>query len=106
MMKNETFSSLAVGNMTLDRDARAVVIDGNEVQLSKLEYNLLLHFMTEPNKLQTREQLLVNVWGAQPDMKTRTVDMHIARLRAKIANDSTEIRSVRGMGYRFITSAK
>lgn len=106
MMNNDTISSLTVGNVTLDRDARTVNIAGAEIQLSKLEYNLLLHFMTEPNKLQTREQLLVNVWGAQPDMKTRTVDMHIARLRAKIANDSTEIRSVRGMGYRFITSTK
>ena len=80
-------------------EAGAVTLDaGSKVALTATEFDLLLHLMRTPDRVFTREQLLAAVWGYTASAGTRTVDVHIAQLRAKLGADSP-IRTVRGVGY-------
>jgi two-component system phosphate regulon response regulator PhoB len=97
-------SLLVAGPLTIDRAAHRVVLDGNEVTLTSTEYKLLLTLVERRGRVQTRPQLLQAVWEAQPDIQTRTVDMHIQRLRAKLGEAGRMIETVRGFGYRFRAS--
>ena len=65
------------------------------------EYKLLLTLVERRGRVQTRPQLLETVWEAQPDIQTRTVDMHVQRLRSKLGETGRLIETVRGFGYRF-----
>jgi two-component system, OmpR family, phosphate regulon response regulator PhoB len=79
-----------------------VTIEGQPVKLTQLEFDLLQFFMTYPEKVKTREQLLKDVWkDVSEDILDRTVDAHIKRLRAKLGNARDYLQTVRGMGYRF-----
>ena len=70
-------------------------------QLTATEYKLLLTLVERRGRVQTRPQLLETVWEAQPDIQTRTVDMHVQRLRTKLGDAGRMIETVRGFGYRF-----
>lgn len=94
-------STLAAGNLTLDRAACRVLVDGREVSLTATEYKLLLTLLERRGRIQSRPQLLEAVWEAQPDIQTRTVDMHVQRLRTKLGEVGEMIETVRGFGYRF-----
>jgi two-component system phosphate regulon response regulator PhoB len=94
-------SSLTAGPLTIDRSAHRVVLDGTEVLLTATEYRLLITLVERQGRVQTRPQLLEAVWDAQPDIQTRTVDMHVQRLRAKLGEAGHLIETVRGFGYRF-----
>jgi two-component system phosphate regulon response regulator PhoB len=94
-------SSLTAGPLVIDRSAHRVVMDGKEVSLTATEYKLLLTLAERRGRVQTRPQLLQLVWEAQPDIQTRTVDMHIQRLRTKLGEAGRLIETVRGFGYRF-----
>jgi two-component system phosphate regulon response regulator PhoB len=74
--------------------------NGVDLGLTPTEYKLLLLLATNPGLAQGREQLLQVVWGADPDMQTRTVDVHIQRLRTKLGEAGDMIETVRGFGYR------
>lgn len=87
-----------VGSVTLDATARRAYSDGAEVALTVTEFDLLAHLMRRPGQVFTREQLLGEVWGYSSAAGTRTVDVHIAQLRAKFG-DASPIRTVRGVGY-------
>jgi two-component system, OmpR family, phosphate regulon response regulator PhoB len=94
-------SSLVEGPLTLDKSGHRVTLHGEEVPLTATEYKLLLTLLERRGRVQTRPQLLESVWEAQPDIQTRTVDMHVQRLRAKLGEVGDLIETIRGFGYRF-----
>ena len=94
-------STLVAGPITIDRSAPRVSLDGKDLDLTATEYKLLLTLLERRGRVQTRPQLLESVWEAQPDIQTRTVDMHIQRLRHKLGPAGDMIETVRGFGYRF-----
>jgi DNA-binding response OmpR family regulator len=87
-----------VGAVTLDAAQRRVFADGQEVELTATEFDLLAYLMRRPGRVFTREQLLSEVWGYAAVAGTRTVDVHVAQLRGKLGAASP-IRTVRGVGY-------
>src|SRR5438876_7304043 len=92
---------LSAGPITLDRTAHRVAVEGEEVELTAIEFRLLRTLMERQGRVQSRAQLLETVWQAQPDIQTRTVDMHVQRLRHKLGKAGDAIETVRGAGYRF-----
>lgn len=94
-------STLAAGPISIDRSAHRVTVEGKEIELTATEYKLLLTLVERRGRVQTRPQLLETVWEAQPDIQTRTVDMHVQRLRAKLGEAGGLIETARGFGYRF-----
>lgn len=94
-------STLAAGPIAIDRSAHRVTVDGREIELTATEYKLLLTLVERRGRVQTRPQLLETVWEAQPDIQTRTVDMHVQRLRTKLGDAGHLIETARGFGYRF-----
>jgi two-component system phosphate regulon response regulator PhoB len=96
-----TSARLAAGPVVLDRTAHRVLVDGREVRLTTTEFKLLHALMLREGRVLTRAQLLETVWGAPPDVTTRTVDMHMQRLRHKLGMAGAFIATVRGTGYRF-----
>lgn len=93
-----TSESLVLGEVAVDTVARRVHVRGDEVALTATEFDLLTHLMAAPGRVFTRDQLLADVWGYAAVVGTRTVDVHVAQLRAKLGADSP-IRTVRGVGY-------
>ena len=96
-----TGSVLVEGPLTIDRAAHRVTVHGEEVTLTPTEYKLLETLVERRGRVQTRAQLLEVVWSAQPDIQTRTVDMHVQRLRSKLGEAAGLIETVRAFGYRF-----
>ena len=94
-------STLGAGPIAIDRSAHRVQVEGKEIELTATEYKLLLTLVERRGRVQTRPQLLETVWEAQPDIQTRTVDMHVQRLRTKLGEAGELIETVRGAGYRF-----
>jgi two-component system phosphate regulon response regulator PhoB len=92
--------SLVVGAIRIDRGAHRVSVDGAEVELTPTEYRLLLTLAERRGRMQGRAHLLETVWDAAPDIRTRTVDMHVQRLRTKLGPAGAMIETVRGFGYR------
>lgn len=93
--------SLTIGRLTLDRRAHSVRLDGHTLPLTAKEYDLLQLLMENKGMAFSREQLLDRVWDYGYDGGTRTVDVHIQTLRAKLGECSAMIETVRGIGYRF-----
>jgi two-component system phosphate regulon response regulator PhoB len=91
---------LKAGPITVDRSALTASVDGAPVELTPIEFRLLLLLLERRGRVQSRPQLLESVWQAQPDVQTRTVDMHVKRLRAKLGRAGALIETVRGFGYR------
>ncbi|MFD4643264.1 response regulator transcription factor [Lentzea sp. NPDC058436] len=89
---------LQVGSVRLDVGERRAFASGEEVALTSTEFGLLSYLMKNPRQVFSREQLLSAVWGYSSMAGTRTVDVHIAQLRAKFGA-SSPIRTVRGVGY-------
>jgi two-component system phosphate regulon response regulator PhoB len=89
------------GDIVIDRVAHKVNRHGQEVHLGPTEFRLLDHFMRHPGRVFSREQLLDAVWGSDIYVETRTVDVHIGRLRRALgaARDNDPIRTVRSAGY-------
>ena len=93
-------SLLRAGPLLIDRDAHAVSVDGSPIELTATEYRLLVTLADRRGRVQSRAQLLETVWESAPDIQTRTVDMHVQRLRAKLGAAGDLIETVRGFGYR------
>jgi two-component system phosphate regulon response regulator PhoB len=92
---------LSAGPLTIDRAAHRVSVGGEPVELTATEFKLLDRLIERRGRVQSRTQLLESVWKAQPDIQTRTVDMHVQRLRAKLGPAGDWIETVRAIGYRF-----
>ena len=99
-------STVTAGPISIDRSAHKVSIRGEELVLTATEYKLLITLVERRGRVQTRPQLLETVWEAQPDIQTRTVDMHVQRLRSKLGDAGDLIETVRGFGYRFKSPEK
>ena len=93
-------SVVSIGPIRIDRETHRVTVDDHEIELTATEYKLLLTLAERRGRVQDRGQLLEAVWEASPDIQTRTVDMHVQRLRAKLGDAGELIETVRGFGYR------
>ncbi len=91
---------VTAGPLEIHRGEHRVTVDGRGVELTPTEYKLLLLLVERRGRVQGRAQLLESVWDAAPDIQTRTVDMHVQRLRAKLGPAGELIETVRGFGYR------
>jgi DNA-binding response OmpR family regulator len=90
-----------IGDFSMDRAARRVVLDGKEVKLTAREFELLSYLLAFPSRVHTRDVLLENVWGHEFSGDRKTVDVHVRWLREKFAEVAPfEIVTVRGIGYR------
>ncbi len=89
------------GDVRLDPAAREVTVGGRAVQLTAKEFDLLAHLLAHPGVVLGRDRLLVDVWGFDFPGGTRTVDVHVAQLRKKLARPLL-IRTVRGAGYKLV----
>ncbi len=89
---------VTMGRVTLDRGARRVLVEGDEIALTATEFDLLAYLMQHPGRVITRDHLLEEVWGYASAVGTRTVDVHVAQVRSKLG-DASPIRTVRGVGY-------
>ncbi|MBO9553396.1 response regulator transcription factor [Cellulomonas sp.] len=96
---------LVLGGVEVDVAGRRVWADGAEVHLTALEFDLLAYLMRRPGRVLQREELLASVWGYGSAAGTRTVDVHVAQVRAKLG-PGAPIRTVRGVGYAADVSAR
>ncbi len=90
--------SLVLGAVELNRGRHRVTVSGEPIDLTATEFDLLAYLMARPGRVVTRDQLLSAVWGYSAAAGTRTVDVHVAQVRAKLG-DASPIRTVRGVGY-------
>ena len=106
---DEPPSKLVLGPVELDMDNRQARVDGVEVKLTPTEFKLAACVFSNIGKLLSRDFLLREVWGVAAELDTRTVDMHIARLREKLRDDPADAKvviTVRAKGYMLADSAK
>ena len=93
------------GALKLNLGAKQVTRDGDELPLTRIEFRLLRALMSRRSRTQSRDRLLADMWETRADVvsrvQTRTVDMHVRRLRGKLGPDGNRIETVRGFGYRF-----
>lgn len=92
--------TIQIGPLVIDCAAHLVHVDGQPIELTPTEFKLLLTLAERRGRVQARAHLLETVWAAAPDIQTRTVDMHVQRLRAKLGVAGDLIETVRGFGYR------
>ncbi|MBA2341021.1 MAG: response regulator transcription factor [Pyrinomonadaceae bacterium] len=92
--------------MTIDFSDMRVVCDGEQIKLTRKEFNLLAALARNAGRIATRQNLLDNVWGYEYYGDSRTLDVHIRRLRQKLDQCGDSIETVVGVGYRFIGSSK
>lgn len=97
-----TSKVLSIGNLTIDPEKREVEVDGQAIGLRTREFDLLYVLTENPSMVFSREQLLNKVWGFDFYGETRTVDVHIARLRDKLKSAGVSIETVWGIGYKLV----
>ena len=97
----DTAPTIYFGTLKVDREAHRVWVSDKEVELTALEFKLLVTLHDRKNRVQTRDALLQDVWGIEADITTRTVDTHVKRLREKLGGAGEYVETVRGVGYRF-----
>jgi DNA-binding response OmpR family regulator len=88
-------------HLTADFDAVAIAVDGAAVRLTRREFELLRFLVENRNRVLSRDRLLERVWGYERFVETRSVDVHVGRLRAKLGTAGRQIETVIGLGYRF-----
>jgi len=93
--------TLRGGPIVVDLNALRVAVNGEEIELTPTEYRLLVSLLERRGRVQSRQQLLEYAWDIHARIETRTVDMHVQRLRAKLGDAGNLIETVRGFGYRF-----
>jgi len=92
------------GCLRVDEEAHRVWVEGREIELTLLEFKLLVALYENRERVQTRAALLDGVWGMDVGITTRTVDTHVKRLRDKLGAAGDYVQTVRGLGYRFADS--
>jgi DNA-binding response OmpR family regulator len=85
-----------------DFDAVVVRVDSRDIRLTRREFELLRYLAENPNRVISRDRLLERVWGYDRFIETRSVDVHVGRLRAKLGAAGRQIETVVGLGYRFV----
>jgi DNA-binding response OmpR family regulator len=89
-------------HLTADFEAVAVTVDGEGVRLTRREFELLQYLVQNKNRVVSRDRLLERVWGYERLVETRSVDVHVGRLRGKLRSAGRQIETVVGLGYRFV----
>ena len=89
-------------HLAADFDAVAIAVDGQPVRLTRREFELLRFLVENKNRVLSRDRLLERVWGYERYIETRSVDVHVGRLRSKLGPAGTQIETVVGLGYRFV----
>ena len=89
-------------HLKADFDAVAVSVDGGQIKLTRREFELLKFLVENRNRVMSRDRLLERVWGYDREVETRSVDVHVGRLRAKLGAAGPQIETVVGLGYRFV----
>jgi DNA-binding response OmpR family regulator len=89
-------------HLAADFDAVSIRVDGRAVRLTRREFELLRYLIENRNRVVSRDRLLERVWGYERVIETRSVDVHVGRLRAKLGEAGAQIETVVGLGYRFI----
>jgi two-component system phosphate regulon response regulator PhoB len=97
---NDTSSRIMLGKLMLDEDDHSISIAGEKIDFTLTEFKLIHYFLKRKGRVQTRDNLLLGVWKFDAEVETRTVDVHIRRVRKKIADSGLEIETIRGVGYR------
>ncbi len=95
-------SRIKIRGVVIDEERHQLEVDGEKVVLTATEFRLLKLLMERKGRIQSRENLLVNVWDYDTDIETRTVDTHIRRVREKLGHYAHLIETVRGVGYRVV----
>ena len=106
---NDTSKKLTFDKLVINLDSYELIVDGKKIDTPPKELELLYHLASTPNRVYTRNQLLDEVWGFDYFGDSRTVDVHIKRLREKVENvsDQWALKTVWGVGYKFeVTGAK
>jgi two-component system alkaline phosphatase synthesis response regulator PhoP len=89
-------------HLTVDFEAVAIAVDGAAVRLTRKEFELLQYLVQNKNRVVSRDRLLERVWGYERLVETRSVDVHVGRLRNKLQTAGRQIETVVGLGYRFV----
>ena len=89
-------------HLMADFDAVSIAVDGHSVRLTRREFELLRYLVQNKNRVVSRDRLLERVWGYDRMVETRSVDVHVGRLRGKLGDAGRQIETVVGLGYRFI----
>ncbi|MCB9757660.1 MAG: response regulator transcription factor [Candidatus Omnitrophica bacterium] len=100
-MKQKPMENLRSGDIEIDVPRHRVSVKGKEIVLTPMEFKLLVILLERHGRVQSREQLLNDVWNIEADITTRTVDTHIKRLRQKLGKAGDSLSTIRGLGYRF-----
>ena len=103
-INNEKSETHKFGDMEHHPNTHSLIKDGRKIELTILENRILLYFLKNENKIINRDDLMMVVWGYNSDVNTRTLDMHIVRLRKKIEDNPDRphyLQTVRGVGYKF-----
>ena len=99
-VKTVESDSITIGSITLKEKEHKVISDGEKVELTHKEFEILKLFMQNPNMVFSRDKLMSEIWGMDYIGETRTVDMHIKTLRHKLGSAGGQIKTVIGVGYR------
>ncbi|MDO9106198.1 MAG: phosphate regulon transcriptional regulator PhoB [Methylovulum sp.] len=101
--KIQGLAQIALGDLVLDTEQHRLSIGDKQLEVSPTEFRLMQFFMTHPDKVYSRTQLLDQVWGRSVYIEERTIDVHIRRLRKILSEHGREdlVQTVRGFGYRF-----
>ena len=89
-------------HLVADFDAVSIAVDGEAIRLTRREFELLRYLVENRNRVLSRDRLLERVWGYDRFIETRSVDVHVGRLRAKLGTAGRQIETVVGLGYRFV----
>ena len=103
--KGNASENITVGGIVLKEKEHKVIANGEKVELTHKEFEMLKLFMHNPNLVFSREKLMSEIWGIDYIGETRTVDMHIKTLRQKLKSSGGQIKTVIGVGYRLENEA-
>ena len=104
ILKRNSTKSFKIGDFTIDKDNRTVLIDDYAIDFTKIEFEIFIYLIENKNKISSREQIL-NATSLDFNTKNRTIDMHISNIRAKIGDNTKNpkyIKSIWGIGYKFV----
>lgn len=96
----------SASGLRIDRTERRVTVGGDEITLTRLEFDLLAHLAANPRRVFTRTELMRQVWQFAYPNGSRTVDAHVRRLRSKLGAEAQRLETVRGVGYRWVASRR
>ncbi len=99
--RNENEKIIKVDNITINKTSREVIIDDKIVEMTHTQFELLYLFLSNPNIVLSRENIIKNIWGYDYEADDRTIDAHIKLLRNKLGKHRDDIKTIRKVGYKF-----